>query len=63
MSFQGALQPVKISAKLFGLFDKIHLKAVIGNGKGRRHAGNTAADNQRFLNNRNAANRLRFNSL
>ena len=61
--FQRLLQPVKISAHTFALFNKIHLKSMIGNGQSRFHAGNAAADNHRFLNDPNGGNRLWFNPL
>jgi len=56
--FQRLLKPGKISPKTFALFNEIHLKSMIGNGQGRRHAGNAAADNQRFLNDPNGGNGL-----
>ena len=59
IAVHGPLQPPEVSAQMFALFHKVDRIAVVGNGKGCRHAGDTPADNQRLLRDRNGRYRSR----
>ncbi len=47
VAFQGLANPVEIAAQFFRPLDQIHGISMVGDGQGRTHAGDAAADNHR----------------